>query len=170
MKRFWMIYMIVLMSSVTMAQAGMDWDGTKDGRGKEKREMMMMFRLTEELNLTSEQGEKFFPRFREHRKAMDKIRVEMKSSGESIKIKLEKNETLDKGDIKKAVNQIRNSKKAQADLEAEFVLDMGKVLSPEQQAKLAMFKHKMVKDIRKQMKGRHDRDGKKQNRNKRNRW
>ena len=46
-----------------------------DSSKKEKMEMMMVWRLTEALELNTEQAEKFFPRFREHRKGIEKISI-----------------------------------------------------------------------------------------------
>lgn len=137
---------------------------------KEKREMMMMFRLTEELDLTTKQGEKFFPRYREHREALEAIRKEIKAVGEPMKAKLDNKDNIDKGDIKKAVKQINDLKKKQADIEAEFILKMDDILSPEQQVKLAFFKRNMVKNIKKEMKGRRGGMGNMRRHNKKNRW
>ena len=41
---------------------------------KKAMETMMIWKLTEELNLQVEQADKFFPRFREHRKVIDEIK------------------------------------------------------------------------------------------------
>ena len=53
-----------------------DWDNEKKMRGRrspEKMENMIVWRLTDELDLSTDQAEKFFPRFREHRKSLEKI-------------------------------------------------------------------------------------------------
>jgi len=89
--------------------------------------------------------------------------------GEPMKAKLDNKDDIDKGDIKKAVNQINELKKKQADIESEFILKMDDILSPEQQVKLAFFKHKMVKDIKKEMKGRSSMGSMRRNM-KKNRW
>ena len=41
---------------------------------KKDMETMMIWKLTEELDLQVEQADKFFPRFREHRKEIDEIK------------------------------------------------------------------------------------------------
>jgi len=163
--------LVVVLGPFLMAQPNMDMPekgGSK--RGKKEREMMMMFRLTEELDLTTKQGEKFFPRFREHREALDAIRKEINAVGEPMKAKLDNKDDIDKGDIKKAVNHINNLKKKKADIEADFILKMDDILSPEQQIKLAFFTQKMVKDIKKEMKGRRSGMGNMRRHNKKKRW
>ena len=47
-------------------------------------ENMVIWRLSEDLNLSTQQAEKFFPRFRDHRKEMDKIKDEERKVYESI--------------------------------------------------------------------------------------
>jgi len=160
-----------VLGSSLMAQPNMGMPGKGGPKlGKEKREMMMMFRLTEELDLTTKQGEKFFPRYREHRESLNAIRKEIKAVGEPMKAKLDNKDDIDKGDIKKAVNRINELKKKQADIESEFILKMEDILSPEQQVKLAFFKHKMVKDIKKEMKGRRSGMGNMRRHKNKNRW
>ena len=53
-----------------------NWDDEKKIRGRkspEKMENMIVWRLTDELGLSTDQAEKFFPRFREHRKNLEEI-------------------------------------------------------------------------------------------------
>ena len=53
-----------------------DWDNEKKVRGRrspEKMENMIVWRLTDDLDLTTDQAEKFFPRFRDHRKSLEEI-------------------------------------------------------------------------------------------------
>ena len=57
-----------------------------------------------------------------------------------------------------------------ADLEEKFLIESGDILDPNQQAKLGLFKQKMMKDMKGKMKKRHKRrgmkDGKKFRKNK----
>ena len=47
-----------------------------------------------------------------------------------------------------------------ADLEEKFLLESGKILDPNQQAKLGLFKHKMMKNMKGKMKKRRGKIGK----------
>ena len=49
-------------------------DPDREHKRSEKMEMMMVWKLTEELALTPEQAEKFFPRFRQHRDELDEVK------------------------------------------------------------------------------------------------
>ena len=51
---------------------------------KKAMETMMIWKLTEELDLQVEQADKFFPRFREHRKAIDEIKNKERALGKSL--------------------------------------------------------------------------------------
>ena len=68
---------ILLFSFLTVGAAqSYDWDDEKKIRGRrsaEKMENMIVWRLTDELDLSIDQAEKFFPRFREHRKNLEEI-------------------------------------------------------------------------------------------------
>ena len=65
-----------------------DWD-EKEGEGRdhersERMESMMVWRLTEDLDLSPKQAEKFFPRFRKHRGEMDDIRKQERAIGDEV--------------------------------------------------------------------------------------
>ena len=67
-----------LLVSIAIAQEHNPMDDDKlereneHGR-RERMETMMVWRLTEELDLKPKQAEKFFPRFREHRKDLSAV-------------------------------------------------------------------------------------------------
>ena len=68
---------ILLFNFLTVGIAqSYDWDDEKKMRGRrspEKMENMIVWRLTDELDLSTDQAEKFFPRFRQHRKSLEEI-------------------------------------------------------------------------------------------------
>ena len=71
--------LLILLLSVTMVMG--------QNEKKEKMEMMIAWRLTEHLKLTNEEAEKFFPRFREHREAMDALAEKEKKLNTEIREK-----------------------------------------------------------------------------------
>ena len=132
-----------------------DFDDFVDGgKRSERMEMMMVWRLTDDLELTTEQAEKFFPRFRKHREAMDEIRKKERALGKGLKKKLKKEENISVDDVKETVKKITELKKSSLDLESEFLLGMDDLLSTRQLANLGLFKHKMMKDVRSELKER----------------
>ena len=74
---------LACMLSFTIAQndsrGDFDQDNwSNDGTTRsERRESMVIWRLTEDLDLSSEQAEKFFPEFRSHREDIQKIRIQL---------------------------------------------------------------------------------------------
>ena len=107
----------------------MDQDemGHDDGERRQRMESMMIWRLTEELDLKTEQAEKFFPRFREHRKNLDEIRDQEREIGKTLRGKL-KDESLNKSEVTAAVKKITSLRK-------------------KQMTKLGMFKQKMMREM-----------------------
>ena len=119
----------------------------RDHKRSDKMEMMMAWKLTEELALSPEQAEKFFPRFRQHRDELDEVKKMERALGKEMKQKLKKDEDISVKDVKETVKKITELRKKHVDLEAKFLLGMDDVLSPRQLANLGMFKQKMMRNI-----------------------
>ena len=145
---------ILLFSFLTVGAAqSYDWDDEKKIRGRrsaEKMENMIVWRLTDELDLSIDQAEKFFPRFREHRKNLEEIGRQEREMIVNID-----QEEPNKKDVKKMIEEISKLRQNRIELEAEFVLSLDDVLAPEQMIRLGVFKQKMMMEMRAEM-----RDGK----------
>ena len=133
-------------------------------------ENMVIWRLSEDLNLTTQQAEKFFPRFRDHRKEMEKIKVEEKKVYESI---LEKSGTDDKvtsSEAKSIINTINELQIKRIDLQSNFITEMDGILDPMQMIRFAAFKHRLASDMRSEIQGKKDRGKRKKNRKRMKKW
>ena len=76
---------ILLFSFLTGAVAqNYDWDNEKSRgrRSSEKMENMIVWRLTDDLDLTTDQAEKFFPKHREHRANIEELRQKIENLSE----------------------------------------------------------------------------------------
>jgi len=122
-------------------------DPDREHKRSEKMEMMMVWKLTDELALSPEQAEKFFPRFRQHRDELDEVKKMERALGKEMKKKLKKDEDIPEKDVKETVKKITELRKKHVDLEAKFLLGMDDILSPRQLANLGMFKQKMMRNI-----------------------
>ena len=122
-------------------------DPDREHKRSEKMEMMMVWKLTDELTLSPEQAEKFFPRFRQHRDELDEVKKMERALGKEMKQKLKKDEDIPEKDVKETVKKITELRKKHVDLEAKFLLGMDDILSPRQLANLGMFKQKMMRNI-----------------------
>jgi hypothetical protein len=95
---------------------------------------------------------------------MDETRKKERALGKELKKKLKKEENISVDDVKETVKKITELKKSSLDLESEFLLGMDDLLSTRQLANLGLFKHKMMKDVRGELKERKkDRRGMKKN-------
>ena len=132
---------------------------------KKTMETVMIWKLSEELDLEVEQADKFFPRFREHRKEVDDLREKDRSLGKSLDSDMKSKKKLSGSEVNKIIKERSALRKKMADLEEKFLLESGDILNPNQQAKLGLFKGKMMRNMKGQMKKRQKRrdmrDGKK---------
>ena len=124
---------------------------------KETMRTMMIWKLTEELDLREEQADKFFPRFRKHRKEIDILKTKERLLGKSLNQNANNKNKLTGSEVNKIIKESTTLRKKMADLEEKFLIESGDILDPNQQAKLGLFKQKMMKDMKGKMKKRHKR-------------
>ena len=145
-------------------------DSLIDEENKETMRTMMIWKLTEELDLREEQADRFFPRFRKHRKEIDMLKSKERLLGKSLSQNKNNKNKLTGSEVNKIIKESTTLRKKMADLEEKFLIESGDILDPNQQAKLGLFKQKMMKDMKGKMKKRHKRrgmkDGKKFRKNK----
>ena len=149
MRMLLMTYTLLVSLSFAQERDFMDHDerGDDEHDRRKRMETMMVWSLTEELDLKPEQAEKFFPRFREHRKNLDAINQEEKEIGKSLRQNIEKDEKLSKSEVTSAVKKITKLRKKKADVEEKFLLGMDDLLDPLQMTILGMFKQKMLREM-----------------------
>ena len=128
----------------------------------------MIWKLTEELELEVDQAEKFFPRFRQHRVDMENLRKKQRSLAGSLKLNM-KNDKLTSSEVGRIIKETSSLKRKMSDLEEKFLISSGDILNPVQQAKLGVFKHKMMKDLKGKMKNKRLEKGKRKFRNEKKR-
>jgi len=171
-KHFW--YLILISFLIGQEGRNGDYDNYESlrrlGKGKqEKMEMMMVWRLTEALDLSTEQAEKFFPRFRDHRKGIEKIRLDIKENAEEMKYKIKNKENLTENDVIKAMGKVKELRKKIEDAEFTFLSGMSDILRPDQLASLGLFKQRMLNDIKGELKDSNKKDRKREKKRKWNR-
>ena len=138
-----------------------DFDHPERDHGRsEKMEMMMVWKLTDELDLSPEQAEKFFPRLRKHRNELDEVKKMERAPAGEMRKKMGEDEDLSGKDVKNTVKKATELRKKVVDLESKFLLGMDDILSPRQLAILGMFKQKMMRNIRGELKEHHGKEGK----------
>ena len=136
-----------------------DWSNEETPRS-ERRESMVIWRLTEDLDLSSEQAEKFFPRFREHREQLDEIGKDERKSLMDVRYKIRDQEELSKSEMERTIKKVSALRKDRVDLETEFILGMDDILTPNQMVKLSVFKQRLMKEMQSEMRDRKGKDRK----------
>ena len=110
------------------------------GQYQNRMETMMVWKLTDYLNLSEQQAEKLFPRMRRHRVRMGDLHAEEKDLFDSYLSKIKKEENLDQ---KKSTNRI------------DFIRSTKDILDPEQQIMFMSFEPYMKQEAQKGMKERY---------------
>ena len=159
--------LLACMLSFTIAQndnrGDFDQDNwSNDGTTRsERRESMVIWRLTEDLDLSSEQAEKFFPRFREHRVRLDEFNKDERKILMDVRVKIRDEEEISKSEMERTIKKVAELRKDRVDLEYKFILGMGDILGPNQMVKLSVFKQRLMNEMQGNFRDRMDKDRKK---------
>ena len=127
----------------------------------ERMESMVIWRLTDHLELSSEQAEKFFPRFREHREEIKQLDNDQREIYDATREQMDSDKKLSDADVKKTIDRVSQLRKERVDLETKFVLGMDDILTPNQMVKLGVFKERMMHEMRDEMRDKKGKKGKK---------
>ena len=84
-----LFFTLIMLMSTLLAQEPASFeediaDSLINEENKETMRTMMIWKLTEELDLREEQADKFFPRFRKHRKEIDVLKTKERLLGKSL--------------------------------------------------------------------------------------
>ena len=132
-------------------RAQLPMGGNHKAQRGEKMEMMMAMKLTEELNLTPEQGDKFFPRLKEHREKMNKIDVKMKSMVKVMRGTLKDDKILSDKEFKSFFDEVNKLENKKLEERTRFLTELDGTLDNNQRIKMTMFKHKFADDMQVQL-------------------
>ena len=125
-----------------------EFDATINQKRKDRMEMMIVWRITDELDLTTEQAEKFFPKFRKHRDELEELKAKERSLGRDMKQKLKDGSKFSKNDFQSTIKKVSELKKKHIELESQFVLSVDDILNTEQLVTLSFLKGKMLRDVK----------------------
>lgn len=126
-------------------------------KSKKQMEMMIMWRLTEELELSEEQASIFFPKFKKHRDEMEQIMDQLRELGADIKSKLDEEKEISDKYLKNTLGKITTLEQRKVDARKTFLNSMSGTLTNEQILKLSVFEQRFKGEIKKRMrKERHE--------------
>jgi len=121
------------------------------GQPSERMEMMMTWKLTEELELTPEQADKFFPRMKVHREEMEKIDNQIREITMDIRDDVRDEKEISDNDFNEMFEKITELEKQKIDEKTRFISELNGILDNTQRVKLTMFKNKFAKEMQEQI-------------------
>jgi hypothetical protein len=111
----------------------------------------MAWRLTEELELSPEQADKFFPRMKAHRDNMESIETEIRATVKNVRRKIEDGKDVSDSEFNKMFGKVTALEKQKVDEKTRFITELNGILDNTQRVKLAMFKTKFAKEMQEQI-------------------
>ena len=147
---------ILLMSfSLALCQPGKP--GGPGGQYGNKMEMMMVWKMTEYLDLSEQQAEKLFPRMRRQRIKMDDFFVTEKELFDSHLSKIKKGEKITQSDVDAVYKKMQDLTDKKNDVRMKFFQSTRDILDPAQQIMFLSFEPYMKQEAQKGMKERYRR-------------
>jgi Spy/CpxP family protein refolding chaperone len=126
---------------------------------REKIRTMKIWKLTEEVGLTPEQSEKFFPVYNKHEKALEEIEIRRNELTDRLERMTNSSEASDK-EIAELTVELSDIPRAILAERDRFMKEIAAILPVRQQAKLMVFEERFkqrlqefIRDIRRQGRG-----------------
>lgn len=115
---------------------------------EEKRGAMMAWKITESLDLSEEQAEKFFPKFNKHRDEMEGIEKKQNETLKYIREALKDGKDISEKDLEKAIAEYESFESQKLSTRVKFLKGLDGVLNTNQQAELLMLPHGMKQEAK----------------------
>ena len=131
----------------------MNFGFCQENKPKKNMKVMMKWQLTEYLDVTEKQAEKFFPKMNDHDKKMKDINLQIRSLKEEIEFDIEKG-TSDRKTNRAMLEKIERLEKDKIELKTEYFLSLEGILEPNQLSKLMVFEKKFRKTLKDELKKR----------------
>ncbi|MEJ2067748.1 MAG: hypothetical protein P8Y09_07340 [Deltaproteobacteria bacterium] len=134
----------------------MDQERTEELR--KRIELIWMWKLTEELDLTKEEGAKLFPLLSTYEEKKWALREENRRIVRTLKQMID--DGAPEGDLKRTIRSLEDNERARNKVEEEGFSEIAKILSVEKQAKYIVFQeyfrheiHNLIKKARHEERG-----------------
>ena len=125
------------------------------GQYQNRMETMMIWKLTDYLNLSEQQAEKLFPRMRRHRVRMGDLHTEEKDLFDSYLSKIKKEEKISQSDVNAMLKKMESLEQKKSTNRIDFIRSTKDILDPEQQIMFMSFEPYMKQEAQKGMKERY---------------
>ena len=140
MKKMLLLIIIILAPAILFAQPrGMR--GQKMSPRREQIAMLRIWKMTEELELTEDQAGRFFPRLRTDDKNIEELEMERQSIFRELHKEAMKGDMAEK-DLNDKIESISAIEVIILKNRVDFIKNLDDLLSPDQRAKLMVFRHR----------------------------
>jgi hypothetical protein len=147
------IYVLILIVIFATGTANAQPPGKDHPNKKERIEQLKIAFITKELELTTDEAEKFWPVYNE---MADKIHKKKKEERKLQKELKENFDTLSEADIKSKSQSILSSEVGQAELKKEYHDKIAEVIGYKKATKLLSLEQRFKRELLEQMKGRRE--------------
>jgi len=117
----------------------------------ERIEMMKIWKMTEVLNLSENQAQKFFPRYNTMIKEIEELAKQQKDVLEKLRETLESEQTIKENDIDVATKKVMDLEKQKLNKKQKFVEDLGDIVSPVQKARYVVLQMQFKDELRRRI-------------------
>ena len=147
------IAILLISLSIAICQPGKP--AGPGGQYGNRMEMMMVWKMTEYLNLSEEQAEKLFPRMRKQRVEMRDYFDSEKELFDSYLTRIKKGEKISQSDINSLYKKMNDLSIQKNDARIKFFKSTADILDPGQQIMFLSFEPYMKEQAQKDMKERY---------------
>lgn len=128
--------------------------GPQKGHPGQRLEMMKMWRLTEELNLSEEQASKFFPRYNALEKEIMDISKQQKELLKGLRERAKSDQEISQSELDEITKKVSDLEQQKIQKKQQFFEDLDDFLSTDQRAHYLGFELRFKEDLRKGMRDR----------------
>ena len=147
------IVMLLLTFPIALCQPGKP--AGPGGQYGNRMEMMMVWKMTEYLNLSEDQAEKLFPRMRKQRVEMRDYFDSEKDIFESYLDKIKNGENISQSDVNTVYKKMEDLNSKKNDARMKFFKSTADILDPAQQIMFLSFEPYMKEEAQKGIKDRY---------------
>lgn len=147
------IVMLLLTFPLALCQPGKP--AGPGGQYGNRMEMMMVWKMTEYLNLSEDQAEKLFPRMRKQRVEMRDYFDSEKDIFESYLDKIKNGENISQSDVNTVYKKMEDLNSKKNDARMKFFKSTADILDPAQQIMFLSFEPYMKEEAQKGIKDRY---------------
>jgi len=119
----------------------------RNGPSQERLELLKLWRLVDELEITEEQSVRLFPVLSAHRRAVRDLQAKHRTVGEDLERLLQK-EGVSDGELRDKMGALRLLESQESELKSSFHKQLEGLLSARQQAQFLLFEGRFRGDLR----------------------